>query len=890
MRTGRGRTCRPRSAGGYESTTRGEVWTLPLEGDPIWSLALPAGGGPEARFSATAIYDPDGDRMVIYGGVSTLGSLPAGVRALSLASMTWSQIEPGNGPAPTGSPGSTAIYDPVGKRMIEYDRVDGHVWSLSLGATPAWTDLLPAPGPVPRAFHSVLYDTLRHRMVIYGGYTGSDPPLGDVWALSLDGAPTWSSIAVVGTVVNSYRHTAIYDPVGDRMIAFGGTLGQAWSLPFGTTSSWSLLPVGITAPAARVSHNALYDPAHARMLVYGGDGFIDFSDTWALDLVVPEWTRITPPTTTPFWRTRHAAIVDPLRDRMILFGGLTQGFAEPSGLWTLSLGAPETWSVLAPSGTPPSNRQGASAIYDPRRDRMIVFGGQTGATTEKSAELWSLSLGGGPAWSPLAASGPPPPARAFHSAIYDPFGDRMIVFGGEDALAQPLADLWQLTLDGTPEWTPLTPTGGLPAPRSGHIAFFDPPRERMVVVGGRDMNGVAYSDAWELPLRGPAAWIALAPTGSAPARAFQPGIYDPPRDRFVLAGGSFQRLDAFRSLSLGASPAWAPLAPSGVLPDARDGETAVYDAIRDRVLVFGGGQQRANSLWELSFGSAPATAPAVACPGDISWIAGSPSGVSYDVTNPFAFADTVDYQVTSERDWPGYPIRGSAPVADLDHAAIAFGAPVPDTAAIGLNTLTFRATLRRTGWSVECTHHLHDVTTPTLLALVSTDAQPDRVTLRWFGEGAVGRATVERRAVATPWQTLGEATADGRGGYAYEDRGVVAGAGYGYRLKIADASGTTWTTESWVEIPVAWSLALEGARPNPARTPTIAFTLPGGSLATLELWDVAGRRIESRRVDGLGPGSHQVRLAEGRRLAPGLYLVRLTQRDRALSARVVICY
>ncbi len=200
--------------------------------------------------------------------------------------------------------------------------------------------------------------------------------------------------------------------------------------------------------------------------------------------------------------------------------------------------------------------------------------------------------------------------------------------------------------------------------------------------------------------------------------------------------------------------------------------------------MFGGGQQRANSLWELSFGSAPATAPAVACPGDISWIAGSPSGVSYDVTNPFAFADTVDYQVTSERDWPGYPIRGSAPVADLDHAAIAFGAPVPDTAAIGLNTLTFRATLRRTGWSVECTHHLHDVTTPTLLALVSTDAQPDRVTLRWFGEGAVGRATVERRAVATPWQTLGEATADGRGGYAYEDRGVVAGAGYGYRLKI----------------------------------------------------------------------------------------------------------
>jgi hypothetical protein len=52
--------------------------------------------------------------------------------------------------------------------------------------------------------------------------------------------------------------------------------------------------------------------------------------------------------------------------------------------------------------------------------------------------------------------------------------------------------------------------------------------------------------------------------------------------------------------------------------------------------------------------------------------------------------------------------------------------------------------------------------------------------------------------------------------------------------------------------------------------------------------DLAGRRMVSRDVGALGPGSHLLRLSEGRSLAPGIYLVRLSRGNRSLTASVTV--
>src|SRR5438034_9927579 len=150
-------------------------------------------------------------------------------------------------------------------------------------------------------------------------------------------------------------------------------------------------------------------------------------------------------------------------------------------VWALPLSGEPTWARLAPTGVLPTGLIYHSAIYDPVRDRMIVFGGF--AVTARS-EVWALELSGSPAWHQLSPSGTPPPARQQHTAIYDPLRDRMIVFGGTNG--SPLGDVWALDLADSTSWTQLTPAGAAPSARFGHAAVYDAAHDAMLVLGGSD--------------------------------------------------------------------------------------------------------------------------------------------------------------------------------------------------------------------------------------------------------------------------------------------------------------------------------------------------------------------------------------------------------------------
>jgi hypothetical protein len=95
-----------------------------------------------------------------------------------------------------------------------------------------------------------------------------------------------------------------------------------------------------------------------------------------------------------------------------------------------------------------------------------------------------------------------------------------------------------------------------------------------------------------------------------------------------------------------------------------------------------------------------------------------------------------------------------------------------------------------------------------------------------------------------------------------------------------------------LDAPVAppRELALRGATPNPASATrmTIAFDLPSDAPAHLELVDVGGRRVMSRDVGAMGAGRHAVDLANGGRIAPGVYWVRLAQGATSRISRVAV--
>jgi len=125
----------------------------------------------------------------------------------------------------------------------------------------------------------------------------------------------------------------------------------------------------------------------------------------------------------------------------------------------------------------------------------------------------------------------------------------------------------------------------------------------------------------------------------------------------------------------------------------------------------------------------------------------------------------------------------------------------------------------------------------------------------------------------------------------------VGPAGRYYKVSAVDVNGNESgfalitpdeTTEVDFERPVAF--ALEGVRPNPANRSrlNVAFALPSGAAARLDLIDVSGRRVISREVGSLGAGRHTVNLSEGRAVAPGLYWVRFTQGANERAARVAV--
>ncbi len=72
--------------------------------------------------------------------------------------------------------------------------------------------------------------------------------------------------------------------------------------------------------------------------------------------------------------------------------------------------------MLAPSGTPPSAREGAAGVYDAEGDRMVVFGGRDGTPNN---EVWALENLSGTVTH--AGAAPPAATDALAQNVPNPF-------------------------------------------------------------------------------------------------------------------------------------------------------------------------------------------------------------------------------------------------------------------------------------------------------------------------------------------------------------------------------------------------------------------------------------------------------------------------------------
>ena len=270
----------------------------------------------------------------------------------------------------------------------------------------------------------------------------------------------------------------------------------------------------------------------------------------------------------------HAAVLDPVGNRMIVVGGAASTFTAGQ-VWVLDLGSTPTWSrwELSPN---PGYRGTPGLTFDEVRNRVLLFGG--GISGRVANDVWALDLNGSPTWSLVTVSGTPPPSRDFPLAFYDTQRDRMLVYGGNG-----WNDVWALDFTPTPTWSQISPTGPSPPAQVGQTGIYDPVRDQLIVYGG--YAGGSYA----LSLTGEPQWSLFA-TGSGPTgRGHAAAVLDPIRHWLILFGGyQSGRLNETWALDLSDSPTWFMLNPEGQLPPGTNCLSAVMDLVSNRMITYGG--------------------------------------------------------------------------------------------------------------------------------------------------------------------------------------------------------------------------------------------------------------------------------------------------------------
>lgn len=178
---------------------------------------------------------------------------------------------------------------------------------------------------------------------------------------------------------------------------------------------------------------------------------------------------------------------------------------------------------------------------------------------------------------------------------------------------------------------------------------------------------------------------------------------------------------------------------------------------------------------------------------------------------------------------------------------------------------------------------LVDAPVATQLALVGAEIVNGKPRMTWYSaDGANELVNLYRRAVPEDWTAEGTLYSDGTGMITYEDAKAERGRSYEYRLGVFGPSGERMLGRVWVDVPSESQFAL---RRSTGSGLAFIVSLPRTGDATLELMDVAGRRVDSMDLSALTAGEHTVTFRAAQR-KPGVYWARLKQGEHMVSNRV----
>jgi Kelch motif protein len=505
--------------------------------------------------SVSVAYDTQRGRVVFSGATSFTRQE---VWELDPASGVWEDRTPCTLPASWPAPrlGSLMGYDQGRGRTVLFGRAGPSIlfetWEWD-GNAGTWElrspDFGTASDPGNDTGSQLEYDPQRRTMVLPGwtlwDWDGTQATWTARWHAPID------AVTPPGGGAGSWRFAMSfgYDPDRSSMFVFGGTSGGYEQILFEYDgASWinrTPSPLPASWPSARGGARMFYESTSRRMVIAGGCGnACPTDDLWAWDPATNTWTG--GPPRPSYWPQSSATFASAAGNgRAIAFdnGPADEPWLGPAAVWDLPSGARRDlrgahvrvrWPVT------PS----PAAAYDPSRQRVVVFGGDSPTVTRVSnANLveWNGRDGSWDDRTPDVLPVAWPPARHRHAMAADSRRGRVWLFGGQAIIpgaslssggyiGPTFADLWEW--DGAAAtWTerPAKPMAPWPSAAVDTVMTYDEPRDRLILAATGD------GDPWE--------WSPTALGWTAPPETLTFGSdpllsFDLPRRRAVMIAGS----------------------------------------------------------------------------------------------------------------------------------------------------------------------------------------------------------------------------------------------------------------------------------------------------------------------------------------------------------------
>jgi|GEM_PF-2133734 len=463
-------------------------------------------GDPIGIYGGGLAFDSYRNVIVLAGGASEASSW----HVYEYNGESWKNMPSILATSPKGI-GGKMVYDKSRRVMVfaggthqddETFEYAGQTFSAVCGGTTSCTGL-------PENDDGMMaYDANRKVVVYFGGNNGS---------VNTNTLREWNGTSWVTKSPSGDKPAVreegsmVYHEGRKTVILYGGRDG---SIKYHDTWEWDgtvwkrLSPMNETAweyPLVKTDYAAAYDESRNVLILHGGmtSSSTVSNETWEWNGY--SWKKLDPPTKP--YRHGHTLVYDSFYHKLLMFGGMDDSipsqYRNEVYEWSGT-----NWVLRTPlGGSIPNGRMYHSAIYDSVRNKMVIFGGQeTGAIKVRRLHEWDNATR---IWSYRINSGPEP--RIHAGLVYDPVKQRSILFGGTDYSSNSTgfgdtweysgsANSWTKVITNPWTWGSNYPGFGCPSsevscwenssgteypmPRWGQMMVYDPQMEKTIVSGG----------------------------------------------------------------------------------------------------------------------------------------------------------------------------------------------------------------------------------------------------------------------------------------------------------------------------------------------------------------------------------------------------------------------